>query len=383
MPKQQNPKPFIQRYLLSLQLFLVAISLPATTLAQWTIFDIKTNVHMRAVFTLTPTICWIGGTQGTIFKTNNGGKTWTTYKVPAGDSLEFRDIHAFDRQTAIAMSAGEAQQGKARIYRTEDGGASWNLVYQSTQNGVFLDGFDFWDKKRGICAGDPVDGRLFILTTEDGGKTWKEADASARPQTLPGEACFAASGTSIITTGKSDVYIGTGGAQKARIFHSDDYGLSWKITETNMAAGPTSGIFGLRFLSKKIGIAVGGDYKNTTDSSLNVLRTTDGGETWAPEKAITKPAGLKEAVGIYRKTSATWNGDTEIRSDQFALIAVGPSGNSYSNDRGKTWRELGKQPFHSISFAGNVGYAVGSKGLIGKIDKVSTKKRKKRLVLVD
>ena len=363
-------------------IFLTFIStVSSSAFAQWKILDIKTTINMRGVHAVTSNVCWIGGSRGTVLRTINSGKSWTTLKVPEADSLDFRDIHAFDKQTAIAMSAGEAQNGKAKIYRTENGGETWVLVYQTTQHGVFLDGIDFWDKNKGICLGDPINGKLFILTTEDGGKSWQELPFENRPVGLPGEASFAASGTSILTFGKGDVFIGTGGSKKARVFRSEDYGRSWKVSETPLAAGVTSGIFGLRFWSKKNGIAVGGDYKKTTDSTLNVLTTNDGGITWALEKKMTLPAGLKEGVDIYHKANATWNGDTQIRADNYILVAVGPSGSSSSVDHGKTWRPIGKEPFHAVSFAGNIGFAVGGNGLIGRIDKLSTKKRKRRIVI--
>ena len=361
---------------------LFVAGLPVSVLAQWKILDIKTGVHMRAVHAISSNVCWIGGTSGAVFKTTDAGKSWTNVKIPQGDSLDIRDIHVFDKQTAIAMSAGEGEKGKARIYRTEDGGKNWNLVYQTTQNGAFLDGIDFWDKNKGICLGDPIGGKLFIVTTEDNGKSWQELPMEKRPEALPGEACFAASGTSILATGKGNVFIGTGGAKKARVFRSEDYGRSWQVTETPMPAGVTSGIFGLRFWSAKNGIAVGGDYKRTTDSTVNVLTTADGGVSWKLE-SMTKPSGLKECVAIYHKANATWNGDTQIRADNYALVAAGPSGSSYSVDKGRSWSVLGTEPFHAVSFAGNVGYAVGGKGLIGKIDKVSTKKKRKKLRFVD
>ena len=359
--------------------FFSAVS--SSAFAQWKILDIKTAINMRGVHAVTSNVCWIGGSRGIVLRTINSGKSWTTLKVPGADSLDFRDIHAFDKQTAIAMSAGEAQNGKAKIYRTENGGETWVLVYQTTQHGVFLDGIDFWDRNKGICLGDPINGKLFILTTEDGGRSWQELPFENRPVGLPGEASFAASGTSILTFGKGDVFIGTGGSKKARVFRSEDYGRSWKVSETPLAAGVTSGIFGLRFWSKKNGIAVGGDYKKTTDSTLNVLTTNDGGITWALEKKMTNPTGLKEGVDIYHKANATWNGDTQIRADNYILVAVGPSGSSSSVDRGKTWRPIGKEPFHAVSFAGNIGFAVGGNGLIGRIDKLSTKKRKRRIVI--
>lgn len=332
---------------------------------------------MRAVHAVAPTVCWIGGTKGSVFKTTNGGTKWSFYKVPDADSLDFRDIHGFSKDVAIAMSAGLGEQGKARIYRTEDGGETWKLVYQNFQNGVFLDGIDFWDKNRGICLGDPIDGRLYILTTEDGGKTWQELPFASRPQAEPGEACFAASGTSIITVGKSDAFIGTGGSKMARIFRSSDFGRTWQVTPTELPAGPTSGIFGLHFWSKKNGIAVGGDYKRTADTTNNVLITSDGGITWKLQES-TRPAGLKEGVALYNQRYANWNGDTPIRKEDEVLVAVGPNGNGCSWDGGKTWQILGKENFHAISIAGNIGYAVGANGVIGKLEKL-TKKRKKLL----
>jgi photosystem II stability/assembly factor-like uncharacterized protein len=365
---------------LSLQLVLAVVCQEAH--AQWKVLDIKSTAHMRAVHTVSSNVCWIAGTGGNVYKTLDAGKSWTTVKVPQADSLDFRDIHAFDKETAVAMSSGEGEKGKAKIYRTEDGGKTWSLVYQTTQNGAFLDGIDFWDKNKGICLGDPVDGKLFLLTTEDGGKSWSELPAANRPDVVPGEACFAASGTSILTLGKGNVFIGSGGGSKARVFRSGDYGKTWKVAETPMLAGPTSGIFALRFISSNHGIAVGGDYKRTTDSTVNVLTTLDGGVTWKME-SMTKPTGLKECVDIYHKANATWNGDTQIRADNYTLVATGPSGSSYSVDKGKSWSVLGTEPFHAVSFSGHVGYAVGGKGLIGKIDNISSKKKRRRIKFVD
>jgi photosystem II stability/assembly factor-like uncharacterized protein len=380
------PKKLINALFIQIRTFLlyfITVSLLSATsaYAQWDILDVKTKINMRGVHTVTPTICWIGGSNGTVLRTTNGGKSWSTFKIPGADSLDFRDIHAFGKETAIAMSAGPAELGKGKIYRTDDGGENWNLVYQTTQNGVFLDGIDFWNKSQGICLGDPINGRLFILTTEDGGKSWKELPMENRPEAQPGEACFAASGTSILAVGKDKAFIGTGGGKMARVFRSDDLGQHWQVSETPMPAGPTSGIFGLHFWSKKHGIAVGGDYKNTSDSTKNVLLTEDGGVTWK-FGASTKPLGLKESVALYHKRYSTWNGDSQLRKDDFALVAVGPSGSSSSTQQGKSWQTIGNEPFHAVSFAGNVGYAVGGKGLIAKIEKVSMKKKKRKLVFV-
>lgn len=80
------------------------------------------EASFRAVCAITNKIVWIGGSQGTFLRTIDGGKTWETKQVHGAETLDFRDVHAFDSQTAIVMSAGEAEKGNARFYRTTDGG---------------------------------------------------------------------------------------------------------------------------------------------------------------------------------------------------------------------------------------------------------------------
>lgn len=358
---------FFPTKIIVISLFLIALH--HFSYGQWRNLDVDVKCNMRAVQALSPSICWIGASEGSILKTLDGGKSWTIYKVPNADSLDFRDIHVFDEFNVLAMSAGLSQEGKAKIYRTSDGGLQWNVVYNTSQNEVFLNGLAFWDGKFGICQGDPIDGNYFVLTTTDSGKTWKELPKENRPIALENEVCFAASGTSLITTSKGIAYIGTGGAAFARIIKTTDYGITWEYGVTPMKAGPTSGIFGINFWSKKDGMAVGGDYNQTTKDGQNILLTSNGGKTWKLQ-TVTKPAGLKESVGMYHKTYKTWDNDSPIGADNHALVAVGPSGTSYTLNYGKTWNFLGTDGFHAVSFAGNTGYAVGANGKIAIIKNI-------------
>lgn len=355
-------------------LLILAPCLPAS--AQWRVLELDTQAHFRTVHAPQPNVCWIGGSGGTVLRTTDSGETWDIMRVRDADSLDFRGIHGFDRETAVAMSAGMAEQGKARIYRTEDGGDSWQLVYQTTQPGVFLDGISFWNKKEGICFGDPADGRFFILTTDDGGRSWQELPLDKRPVALEKEAAFAASNRSLLTVGRRQAFIGTGGGKMARVLRSEDNGRTWQASETPLPAGPTSGIFGLQFWSNKRGIAVGGDYQDVTKGTANVLLTRDGGVTWQLSGGMTPP-GLKEAVGLFHSQFVDYAGGQRPTKHRYRLVAVGASGSGYSRDFGKTWAMFSKEPFHATSFAGPTGYAVGGMGLVGKFDKFP-KKRSKR-----
>ncbi len=345
----------------------VCLLLSSYAWGQWQIQPSGTDAHFRAVCAISSQVCWVGGTKGQVLRTQDGGQNWEIHQVPGAEALDFRDIHAFNHEVAVVMSAGEADKGAARIYRTEDAGKTWKLVYQTHQKGAFLDGIEFWDKEKGICFGDPVDKKFFILTTTDGGKSWQETPRDHFPPIHEGEAAFAASGTSMTIAGKGWAWIGTGGSKYARVFRSKDYGRSWEVAETPLAAGKTSGIFGLHFHNRLQGIAVGGDYLHVSDSTQNVVTTQDGGKTWLLQSSTTPP-GLKEAVTVFRQEYRNSVGEATGNAIIERLITVGPSGTGYSMNGGKSWIKLDDSPFHAVSFAGKEGWAVGAKGLISKFE---------------
>ena len=332
-----------------LLIFSIVIS---QTQAQWQKQVSNTEASFRSVCAVSDKIVWVSGSKGTFVKTIDGGKTWIAMQVQGDESLDFRDVHAFDAQNAILMSAGEAEKGNAKIYRTQDGGKTWRIVYQTSQKGIFFDGIDFWDAKNGIVFSDPIDGKFVILKTKDGGKSWNPINPENIPENQKGEVAFAASGTSLVTFGKNQAFICTGGGESARVFYTENQGENWSVVKTNMPASQAAGLFGLRFLDKQHGIAIGGDYQEVNKAIPNVLLTSDGGNTWqdAPQ---TNPAGLKEGVSVYRKK---------------ILIAVGPSGTCYSKDFGKSWTMIDKMPFHAISISGNGIWAVGGRGLISRLN---------------
>lgn len=333
-------------------LFTIFLTVLFTTIgfAQWTIQNSNTDAHFRAISAVNQDVVWAGGSKGTVLRTTNGGQNWEVIKVSGAEKLDFRGIKGIDPQTAVAVSAGLAEEGQARIYRTTDAGKTWDVVWQTDQKGVFLDGVAFWDKSNGIIFGDPIDNHLYLLRTSDGGKTWQRLSPTVLPANLPNEASFAASNSTMVVLGSKNVWIGTGGADHARVFRSTDRGQTWQVIDTEMAANASSGIFGLRFWDAKQGIAVGGNYKADKEAFENVILTQDGGKTW--QKATpTQPAGLKEAV---------------VRLKNGNLIAVGPAGSCISKDNAQTWQPLVGAPtgLHALTSVGNTCWATGAKGVI-------------------
>lgn len=318
--------------------------------AQWQPQTVRTDASFRSVSLAGPDVVWIGGTNGTFVRSTNGGETWQTGTVPDALTCDFRDVHAIDAQTAFLMSAGPAEKGQARIYKTIDGGQTWLLLYQTQQPGVFLDGMDFWDKAHGLVFGDPVNSKWFILTTADGGKTWQLVPETVLPVMQPGEAAFAASGTSVVVQGKRNGWIASGGGMSSRVFRSTDRGRTWAASTTPLPAGEATGLFGMHFFSAKVGMAVGGNYKQEQQPGPNATITRDGGQTWQVVSP-TNPPGLKEAVAL-------------LPGDR--LLTVGPSGTSLSADQGQTWQALDTDGHHSVACVKGTCYAVGAKGKVSK-----------------
>ncbi|MBJ6764861.1 oxidoreductase [Myxococcaceae bacterium JPH2] len=312
-----------------------------------------TTVRLRGVSAVDARVAWASGDKGTVLRTTDGGKTWSAAPVPGADALDFRDVDAFSERTAYVLSIGPGD--KSRIYKTTDGGAHWTLQFTNPQPGAFFNGMAFWDERHGVAFSDPVDGRFVVITTEDGGTTWKPVLPEAIPPASPGEAGFAASGTSIAVQGTENAWFGLGGSV-ARVLRSTDRGHSWTVATTPLATGEGAGVFSLFFWTAKAGVALGGNYKKPEERSGTAAVTLDGGRTWsAPTDA--PPTGYRSCVAAITRNRQMW------------LIAVGPTGSDFSLNGGRTWEALDTTGFHAVSSprSRDTAFAVGEEGRIAKL----------------
>lgn len=322
----------------------------------WKLIDVETTASLRGLHVLSKTDVWASGSGGTIVNTIDGGKTWRVRVVEGAEKLDFRDIHAIDDGTIVAITSGTP----ARIYRSTSGGSSWKLCYENEDPDVFLNALSFWNDRQGIVTGDPIDGKLFLLETNDGGRSWNKFKQI--PRTLPGEAGFAASGTNMITLGNRKVYIALGGAKEndshktSRIIVSDQGGVNWTATSAPIQRTPSAGIFSICFPTPKNGVVVGGDYRDPDSTTSNYAFTSDGGATWTTPKSPQPPSGFRSCV-------STWIDGREIK-----LIAVGPNGTDLSTDLGKKWHRVSNEGFHAIGFTQDrkIGWGTGADGRIAK-----------------
>lgn len=334
----------------SLCLFSVfSMTIPAQ--AQWQQQTSGTTADFRGLSAVSRNVAWASGTKGTVVRTTDGGKNWQVIQVPDAANLDFRDVDAFDADTAYILSIGNGEA--SRIYKTTDGGRSWALQFKNATPEAFFDAMAFWDARRGIAFSDPVNGKFVVITTDDGGKSWQQTPPEKLPPALQGEGGFAASGTCIAVEGKSNVWFASGGAATARVYRSTDAGKSWAVADTPIAAGVASaGIFSVAFQDAKNGIIVGGDYRQPANAVKSVAVTGDGGRTW---RLATDASGFRSAVAYTKGAGGK-------------LLVVGTSGSDVSADHGATWTNLDKENYNALSVAkdGAV-WAAGPKGRLARL----------------
>lgn len=280
-----------------------------------------TEALLQAVSAVDERVVWVSGHRGTFALTTDGGATWRSARVGGADTLQFRDVEAFDSLTAYLLAAGSGVL--SRIYRTDDGGRNWRLQFLNTDPEAFFDCMAFWDRDHGVAVSDAVRGRLVILTTANGGVSWDPVSEAAIPDALPGEGAFAASGSCLARAGNRHAWIGTGAPGGARVYRTTDRGRTWTVAATPITAGQAAGIASLAFFDERCGFALGGRLGAPGEYSDNVALTRDGGVTWV---LASRPPFTGAVYG-----SAPVPGRTMV------LVAAGPRGLAVTRDGARTW----------------------------------------------
>lgn len=337
----------------------VALGVALSAATAWTPQTSGVTSLFRGVSAASDKVAFASGSGGTVVRTKDGGATWQKLTLPADAAkLDFRDVDAVDARTVYILSIGSGNA--SRIYKSTDGGDTWNIQFSNADPKGFYDAMSFWDADHGIVFGDSIDDKLQMLITSDGGLHWDKVPDSALPPALANEGAFAGSGTNIAVFGKSDAWIGTGAGPKCRIIHTADRGKTWSVVDTPIAASASGGIFSVAFRDKLHGITVGGDYRKEKEAVDNLAVTSDGGKTWT----LVKEKGLSGFRSVVKHVPGT----------KSTFVAVGPQGADISEDDGKTWSPIEMTApvvgFHTLSFAPGkkIAWGAGSRGTIAKLE---------------
>lgn len=319
----------------------------------WEVQDTGSTARFRDLAPVDRHTAWAAGSAGTVLRTVDGGRTWRNVSPPGAEELLFRDVEAFDARRAVVLAIGEGEA--SRVLRTADGGATWTESFRNTDPRAFYDCMTFFDQRNGLAVSDPVDGRFRMLATRDGGRSWRVLPSGGMPPAQEGEAAFAAGGQCLVSAGRGDAWFATGGAAKARVFHSRDKGLTWSVTNSPIPAGdPAKGVFALAFRDRHHGLSVGGDYRPDQASPHAAAVSRDGGSSWTP--SARPPTAYRSGVA--------W-----LPHLGFAAIAVGPTGSDLTLDSGRSWRTFDNGSFDTVSCTADLAcWAAGEQGRVARLE---------------
>ncbi len=234
-------------------------------------------------FAVNANYCWVS-------RTINGGSSWncspvwqSTTNPSVGDTSYYVIASIFGRSATEAWVAAYTKDNggsKGGIFRTTNGGASWTNMTAAgmyTNNASFCNFVFFFDANVGITAGDPHPGNANeheIWRTTDGGNTWSLVPGSNIPNPVGTEYTY----TDVFeVVGPTHAWMGT---NTGRMFYTKDAGVTWSVT-TIKAGWNCSDV---AFVDQNHGLAL-----LRSGTNIELYYTSDGGATWTMKNGGTDP----------------------------------------------------------------------------------------------
>jgi photosystem II stability/assembly factor-like uncharacterized protein len=263
-----------------------------------------------------------------MWRSDDAGKTWTHIGLDATAAIAAVAVDPANAQRVFVAALGDPYKpGLDRgIYRTTDGGATWQKVlYVDPDTGassVAIDPADpnvlfagMWQGQRTpyhLTSGGPSDG---IYMSTDGGDHWARLQGNGLPSGVTGRVAVA-----FAPTQTQRVYAMIESSQ-GTLWRSDDRGKTWTMVNASHAIDQRPFYFTAMTVDPK-------DANHVYFPSVDLLETTDGGKT---TREVQRPSGFGDDHQVW------------IDPTNPARFAVaGDDGVAVSLDAGKTltWKPM-------------------------------------------
>lgn len=255
---------------------------------------------------------WDDDGSAYIYRTRDGSATWDiVQKIVAPDAAEgdfFGYAVAVDDNYVVVGARhdnDDSSSGSAYIYRTTDGGATWNFARKIVaSDGNKGDGFGIAVAIDGnyIVVGAPWDntsGSAYIYTTTDGGERWVQTMKLFAADAAPGVEF----GLSVAIDAKL-IAVGTCSAVVHIFFLSNG---RWTPTKKIFPPDVSSASLRVAISGNSMVIGALGNDAASDSGSAFVHRTTNGGETW---DFVHKIAAFHEAEDDVFGSAVAINGSS-------------------------------------------------------------------------
>jgi photosystem II stability/assembly factor-like uncharacterized protein len=312
---------------------------------------VRANGGSLAAVPGAPDAVYAGACGNRIFKSKDGGATWTDLRLP---SPPFGWIDSFCI-SVLAVAPGSPGtlyvSGAQGLQKSTDEGETWITLRQPVEC-LVLDP----NHPDIVYAGD----YRGVFKTTDGGTTWTNAGPATRVRSL-----------AVDPKDSSTVYAAVGG----QVFKSTDGATTWTRANSGL---PASAVVAIAMDPKNSSILYAGidDFERLNngiasdlrDAAGGVFKSSDGGASWNaintglkasvidslaidPENPSTIFAGTRDGTGALWKSTdrgASWKA-VKVNTDGVVIDPQNPStvyGWSYffgleqSTDGGTTWRAV-------------------------------------------
>jgi photosystem II stability/assembly factor-like uncharacterized protein len=290
-----------------------------TTSSWQTLNSVPIVTRYNDIYFVTPDRGWIANGSGQIYRTLDGGVSWQ--KQFEKSTVHFRSIGFVDSLNGWAGNVGPGEFGAtdtSTIYQTADGGKTWTTVKSY-----------IGPKPRGlcgmhvvndsvICAVGRVRGPAFFARTTNRGKTWTSKDMSPYAAGLI-DVYFFHPDTGL-AVGLTNV---THDLSSGVVLFTADGGQTWEKRFTTTRTGEWC--WKISFPTKKVGYA---SIQRNSQTSNHFLQTIDGGKTWR-EKPFPINQYFIQGIGFVND-SVGWIGGSSAASSGYQ-----------TTDGGETWQPAG------------------------------------------